>query len=233
MKRLLMAILAAAFVLGGNAVAAKADEQSYLKAALQSLAEIHARSLEIQKAREYVGRCRADVDRCRPRVERVPAAAPAPAPLPVAIAPPVAAPIPAPKPLPPASAPLVMKTQVAVAPVPVKEKPKAVEQAKTQGPAKPQQSQPAATSSPLPAQTTKPAEEVQIGVKVYAMKVPLLKDTTIRGVFYKKDEPLWAIIRENKSGRVIDQNGKPTNDPELAKAPPRNAILVPFKAPQL
>ena len=196
-----MAILVAAFVLGGHVVAVKAEEQPYLKAALQNLAEIHARAEEIRKAREYVGRCRADVDQCRPSiVER--------APVPVA-------------PMP------VVKPPIVAAPV---EKPKPVEQVKVQAPpVKPQQ--PPAVS--LPTQTAKPAEAAQNGVKVYAMKVPLEKDTQIKGVLYKKGEPLWAVIRETKDGRIVDKDGKLASGPELAKAPPRNAILVPFKAPQL
>lgn len=230
MKRLLVAILAAIFVFGGHVMvqAQAKKEQPYLKAAIQRITEINARSEEIRKAREHVGRCRAEIDFWRHPVEKAPVQAVVSAT--VAAAPPIEKPpvvaVPATKP-PVVVTPPPSKLPAVAAQVPVKEKSKAVDQAKVQAPAK-LQKPPVAASSPPPTQTAKSAS-----VKVYAMKVPLKEDATIRGVFYRKNEPLWAIIRETKEGKIVDKDGKLASVPELAKAPPRDAILVPFKAPEL
>jgi hypothetical protein len=237
MKRLSVAILAAAFVLGSHV--ARAEEQSHLKLVLQNLAEIHAKQATIEEAREYVGRCRADIDRCRPFVEKTPAMAPAA--LPVASVPPVAAAQPVVKP--PAVVPPVSKPPVVAASVPVKEKPKAVEQAKAQAPpVKPQQPQPPAVPLPSPTQAAKPVGMVQSGLKVSALKIPTdrggvtVKGTVngeIKSVKYNKGEEAWALIYETKDGKIVDKDGKPTSVPELVSAPPRGAAIVPPINPQI
>jgi|GEM_PF-6275089 len=219
MKRLLVTILVFGAALCFGGYVAQAEEQHFMADGEQKILEIKAKAAIIE-AEGYVNRVRpfwsedesfprtpvpaplsvASSPQPRPRATVAPVASSPVLPVPTArleqSKPPVAI-------VPPAAKPPVVAASVE------KPKPKAVEQAKVQASAKPQDN-----------------------VKVCAMKIPLEEDTQIKGVLYKKGQPLWALIRE-KDGRVVDKNGRPTSEPELVSAPPRGAILVPFKAPQI
>lgn len=226
MKKGLLAILVFGAALCFGGYVAQAEEQHFMLDGDRIIAEIQAQAAIIE-AHGYVNRCRAVVGPFWSEDESFPRTS-VPAPLPVASSPRPRATV-----APVASSPVLPSPPIAKPPVvaaPV-EKPKVVEQAKVQAPVKPPQS--SIAPSPSPTQTVKPAGTVQDDVKVCAMKVPLEKDTQIKGVLYRKGQPLWAIIRENNDGRIVDKDGRPTSDPELVSAPPRGAILVPFKTPQI